>query len=66
MRLKSLKVKNFRALRDLPIDFSNMTVIIGENDSGKTSIMLALEVFFNAKKLTDPADYFKKKIDNFR
>jgi predicted ATP-dependent endonuclease of OLD family len=41
-----------------------MTVIIGENDCGKTSVMLALEVFFEGRKLNDPADYFKKIITN--
>ncbi len=40
-----------------------MAVIIGENDCGKTSIMLALEAFFNGKKFNDKADYFKKNTD---
>ena len=62
MRIRNVKIKNYRALRKLSIDLSNMTVIIGENDCGKTSVMLALEVFFEAKKLADPADYFKKDI----
>jgi hypothetical protein len=39
-----------------------MTVIIGENDCGKTSVMLALQAFFAGKKLSDEADYFKKDI----
>lgn len=63
MRIRSATIKNFRALRSLSLDFSNMTVIIGENDCGKTSVMLALEVFFEGKKLSDPADYFKKDTD---
>jgi len=63
MKIKSVTIKNFRALRSLTLDFSNMTVIIGENDCGKTSVMLALEVFFEGKKLDDPADYFKKDTD---
>jgi len=60
MRIKNVSIKNYRALRKLSIDFSKMTVIIGENDCGKTSVMLALQVFFGGKKLTDPVDYFKK------
>ncbi len=60
MRIKKLAVKNFRALRELSIDVSNMTVIIGENDCGKTSVMLALQAFFAGKKLSDEANYFKK------
>ena len=60
MRIRNLRVKNFRALRELSIEFSNMTVIISENDCGKTSVMLAIEIFFSGKKLTERADYFKK------
>jgi predicted ATP-dependent endonuclease of OLD family len=60
MRIRTVNIKNFRALRELSMDLSEMTVIIGENDCGKTSVMLALQTFFSGKKLTDPADYFKK------
>ncbi len=62
MRIKSVEIKNFRALRSLPLELSNMTVIIGENDCGKTSVMLAMEAFFEGTKLNDPSDYFKKDI----
>lgn len=64
MRIRNVKIRNYRALRELSIDLSNMTVIIGENDCGKTSIMLALQVFFKGKKLSDTADYFKRKTNN--
>jgi len=60
MRIRNVKIRNYRALHELSIDFSNMTVIIGENDCGKTSVMLALEIFFDGKKLTDRTDYFRK------
>jgi putative ATP-dependent endonuclease of OLD family len=64
MRLRSIFIKNFRALREVTIDFSDMTVIIGENDCGKTSVMLALEVFFEGMKLNNKSDYFKKETIN--
>jgi len=64
MRLKDVYIKNFRALQEATINFSSMTVIIGENDCGKTSVMLALKVFFESKKIDDEADYFKKDTSN--
>jgi len=64
MRLRSVYIKNFRALREVTINFSDMTVIIGENDCGKTSVMLALQTFFESKKLDSQADYFKKEVSN--
>lgn len=48
MKLKSLKIKNFRGYRNLvEIDFNDLTVFIGKNDAGKSTILEALEIFFN-------------------
>lgn len=52
MKLKSLKIKNFRGYQNLQIDFdSNLNVIIGKNDIGKSTILEALEIFFNNEKV---------------
>jgi predicted ATPase len=40
--IKRLRVKNFKALRDVEIDLTPIHVLIGPNDSGKTSILDAL------------------------
>lgn len=48
MKLKSLKVKNFRAYQaETIIGFDQLTTIIGKNDIGKSTILEALEIFFN-------------------
>ncbi|EEF81276.1 ATP-binding protein [Methylophaga thiooxydans] len=50
MKLKKLKVQNFRAYQtETEISFSNMTGLIGRNDVGKTSILDALGIFFGHK-----------------
>ena len=50
MRLRKLKIKNFRAYKDeFEINFSSMTALIGRNDVGKTSILDALGIFFGNK-----------------
>jgi predicted ATP-dependent endonuclease of OLD family len=48
MILKKLKLKNFRGYSELevPID-KNFNVVIGKNDVGKSTILEALEIFFN-------------------
>ena len=61
MRLKTLHVNNFRALETMDIAFHPMTVIIGENDVGKTSCMLAIKTLFESKKLETDADLFMRE-----
>lgn len=48
MKLKSLKIKNFRGYRNsVEVNFNDLTVFIGKNDAGKSTILEALEIFFN-------------------
>jgi putative ATP-dependent endonuclease of the OLD family len=52
MRLKRLMLDNFRSYKKFQIDFDNsMNVIIGKNDIGKSTILEALEIFFNGDKV---------------
>ena len=36
------RVQNYKALRDVTLDLTPMHVLIGPNDSGKTSVLEAL------------------------
>jgi predicted ATP-dependent endonuclease of OLD family len=48
MNLKSLTINNFRAYQsETRIEFDQLTTIIGKNDIGKSTILDALEIFFN-------------------
>lgn len=48
MRLVEVKLTNFRSyLNETPIAFDNLTVLIGRNDAGKSTILDALDIFFN-------------------
>lgn len=51
MRLISLSIKNYRALRDVTIPLSRFGCLIGENNSGKSSFLQALTLFFSGTKL---------------
>lgn len=49
MRLKALKLKNFRGYRgEVTVTFSNLTALVGRNDVGKSSILDALGIFFDS------------------
>lgn len=48
MKLIGLKLKNFRGYNvETFISFDNITALIGKNDIGKSTILEALEIFFN-------------------
>lgn len=47
MKLKQVRIENFRCYQDITVCFDNLTTIIGKNDIGKSSILEALEIFFN-------------------
>ena len=52
MHLQSLIINNFRGIKSANIQFENTTVLVGENDSGKTSILDTLSI---ALSNTDPS-----------
>jgi putative ATP-dependent endonuclease of OLD family len=48
MKLREIILKNFRSFKnETRISVSNLTVFIGKNDIGKSTILEALEIFFN-------------------
>ena len=44
MRITRVRIRNFRGIRDLEIELGKVTVLIGENNSGKTSVLDALKL----------------------
>lgn len=53
MKLKQLRVDGFRSLVDFQITFgSDLTVVVGENDSGKTSLIDCLKVITQGRPVT--------------
>ncbi|WP_375579639.1 ATP-binding protein [Marivirga tractuosa] len=57
MRLLTAKIKNFRSYREqVEISAGNLTTLVGKNDIGKSSILEALDVFFNKGKGTIKLD----------
>ena len=52
MKLSRLRLKNFRCYEEeICIDFSDFVVLIGRNDTGKSTILDALAIFFEETKI---------------
>lgn len=47
MELKQVRLKNFRGYIDSTISIKNLNILIGKNDIGKSSIIDALDIYFN-------------------
>lgn len=60
MKISHVDISNFRALEMVSVPLNQFSVLIGENDVGKTSFLFALEKFFVGKKLSEITDWFKE------
>lgn len=61
MLLKEVKINNFRSLKNITVTLGQTTIIIGENNSGKTSFLEALRLVLSKvyqKIVFDEYDYF--------
>lgn len=58
MQLERARIKNFRSLRDVEVEFGSHTSIIGGNGAGKSSILKAIEKFYSTSKSCDVDDFF--------
>ncbi|RBP52992.1 ATP-dependent nuclease [Arenicella xantha] len=63
MQIVNVDIKNFRALKNVSVPIEKFSVLIGENDVGKTSFLIALETFFGVKKLSSSKDWYKDETD---
>ncbi|MCL2137969.1 MAG: AAA family ATPase [Treponema sp.] len=58
--LKKLIIRNFKAIVDMTIEFTPLTVLIGENGCGKTTILQALD-FLRSAASRDIPEYLREK-----
>lgn len=68
MKIEKIKVENFRSLKDFEIDIeSDMSLIVGKNNVGKTSLLEILNKFLNRenRNLITAEDFNIKSIKEF-
>ncbi|MGG5598325.1 ATP-dependent endonuclease [Myroides sp. C8-3] len=68
MKISKIKVQNFRLLKDFSIDLEEeLSLIIGKNNTGKTSILAVLDKFLNEKTKFSYNDFnidFKNEVED--
>ena len=62
--LKKLTIRNFKAVQDMTVEFTPLTVLIGENGCGKSTILQALDLLYSVSS-RDIHEYLREKDWNF-
>jgi predicted ATPase len=58
--LKKLTIKNFKAIQEMTVEFDHLTVLIGGNSCGKTTVLQALD-FLRSATVRDIPDYLEMR-----
>lgn len=60
-KINKIKIKNFRSIKSISLETNELSIFVGNNDSGKSNIFRALNLFFNGK--TDGKQDFDFNVD---
>lgn len=60
MRIVEIEISNFRSLRSVKMPIDDLTILIGRNGAGKSSLLKALELFFTPNAKYSEEDFYNK------
>ena len=60
MRLESVRVQNFRSIRDATLRMGALTALVGANGAGKSAFLKAVDLFQNERAVVEEEDYHCK------
>lgn len=66
MKIHEIAVHNFRSLKDVTLTLGNYSLLVGQNNAGKTSVLTALRCFYEegGAKFTADLDFPKFPVDD--
>lgn len=56
--LEKIRVRNFRSIKDMDVVLDKTNILIGQNNSGKSNILKAIDIAFGGYKEVSEADIF--------
>jgi len=66
VKLLKIQIKNFRSLNNIEVDLEDyLSIIVGKNNSGKTSLLLALERFLSGTQARFELDDFNIEFQKY-
>ena len=63
MRLKRFEIRNFKSIESLSVEWDDLLVLIGENNSGKSTVLSALSFFLSGGGIKDPSIFRRHQTD---
>lgn len=65
MRIQKIKIHNFRSIKEQEVTLGDYSILLGENNAGKTNVIRALRIFYeNDLKFDSKVDFPKFKTDD--
>ena len=66
MKLREVTIHNIRSVKDVKFNLSDYSMLVGENNAGKTNIMVALRLFYEdgGIKYNKATDFPKFNVDD--
>jgi predicted ATP-dependent endonuclease of OLD family len=62
MIIKSVRVQNFRSIKDETLSCDELTVLVGPNGAGKSSFLKAVDMFYLSSASYDTGDFYNENI----
>ena len=63
MRIKEIRVKNFRSILDETLDCDPLTALVGRNGSGKSTFLNALKLFYERSPRISEEDFHNRNLN---
>jgi len=58
MQVEKIEIENFRSIREAEVRFDDITAFVGRNGAGKSTVLYALEAFYNVGAQYSELDYY--------
>lgn len=63
MIIERIEIKNFRSLETVQVDCEELVAFVGRNGSGKSSILYALDTFYDVSAPITNEDFYNRDTD---
>ena len=64
IKLNTVRISNFRSLKNVEIEFERITLLVGTNNSGKSALLKALQLSFGVERKVYREDFYSAEEEN--